>query len=152
VTRIPARAGTKSTRPPLTSTAVVTKRMPLPRALQESPRQPIGNPGPSSVTVYECQLERPEDAERHYRQALEIDPKHAYGRNGLGCPFEDAGKRSEACREFMQALTRSQDKDADSLCGVGWVLLRSGGNRAAEAIAQKREILWTGLPRSQSCR
>ena len=61
------------------------------------------------------------DAERHFRAALDADPKHARSLSGLGTLRASAAKYAEAMPLFEQAVAAIQ-KQSDELASMlnGW--------------------------------
>ncbi len=72
-----------------------------------------------------------DDAVRHYRKALAIDPKFAQAHNVLGDAFREQGKLVEAARSYRAALEIAPDL-AEAHYGLGVTLLeRADAQNAA---------------------
>ena len=76
-----------------------------------------------------------DEAEAHYRRAIEIDPNYAEAHNNLGLLLDDRGRRAEAAEQFRKALEiNPQYVQAHNNLGV--LLMNQG--MMADAIVQFR--------------
>ncbi|MCU0236637.1 MAG: sulfatase-like hydrolase/transferase [Acidobacteria bacterium] len=85
-------------------------------------------------------------AERHFKQALEIDPRLFAACNGLAAAYKKVGRNPEAIRYWRQALAIKPDYDL-ALVNLGITLLEEGS--AAEALRlflRYRELFAPRLP------
>ena len=71
-------------------------------------------------------------AERHYREALRIDPGHAPARSALGVLLMDAGRLADA-REQQEHALSLEPGSADVRYNLGLLLARMGESEAAAA-------------------
>lgn len=81
---------------------------------------------------------RPDEAEAHYRRALEISPQYAAAHSNLGALLRAAGRVDEAIAHYREAL-RLQPDHTTARYNLANALLAQG--RAAEAAEQFRHAL-----------
>jgi tetratricopeptide (TPR) repeat protein len=78
------------------------------------------------------------DAEKHYRQAIAIDPRYAGAHTNLGVVLESQGKEAEAEKHCRQAIA-IDPRLAQAHVNLGWLLERQG--KLAEALPLYRKAL-----------
>ncbi|MBI4476709.1 MAG: tetratricopeptide repeat protein [Acidobacteria bacterium] len=81
---------------------------------------------------------RPDEAEAHYRRALEISPEYAAAHSNLGALLRAGGRVEEAIAHYREAL-RLQPDHTSARYNLANALLAQG--RAAEAAEQFRHAL-----------
>jgi tetratricopeptide (TPR) repeat protein len=67
---------------------------------------------------------RLDEAERHFRRALEIDPDHLGARQNLGVALDEQGETREALEQWRDVLRRQPDQ-VTVLNRCAWVLATS---------------------------
>ena len=92
----------------------------------------------NNLAVLLAREKRREEALRHYREGLLIQPYYADGHYNLGLLLAELGRTAEAIGEFREA-TRLDPRHAKALAHLGIALGRLG--RWEEAVARQREAL-----------
>ena len=77
-----------------------------------------------------ARAEKPENAEKHYKKALEINPSAREIHSNLGAICLQGGRVPEARRHFQEALA-SNPKNDKALAGLGSCALNEGEKRLA---------------------
>ena len=91
-------------------------------------------PAHTVMAVLDERINRPEEAERHYRRALELEPDKGGPNNNLGVFLCRVGKGEEAIRRFRKALKDPFYQTPDvALTNEGICQLRMGDRTGAEA-------------------
>ena len=88
------------------------------------------------------------DAMARLREALEIDPKHAFAHNKLGAVFCQLGSYADAEREFRRAI-ELRSNYAHPHFNLGVVLFWKGEFAAAEAVQRRAVRLDAKNPEAQ---
>ena len=110
--------------------------------------------------LYAYSLARPQDAEREFLRAIELDKNFSEARNNLGSFYVARGRYAEAIPQFERALQNALYRDrVIAETNLGWALYRSGqvdkGARrieAALALAPKYCLGWRQLGTIQADR
>ncbi len=77
-------------------------------------------------------LERSDEAERHYKKALILDPSADEIQSNLGALYLQRGKTKDAIRYFEDAVA-SSPKNTKALFGIGTAYLAEGNKKSAYA-------------------
>ena len=92
----------------------------------------------SSMGSAYVELERFQEAERHFLQALEINPRLASAWNGLGVTHDQARRPEEAIRAWKRAVELDR-RQYEALCSLGIILTEL--ERPAEAIGYLEQFI-----------
>ena len=116
---------------------LATAREKIEKALEQNPRDPSVQFG--AGLLYE-QLREPEKAERHYRQALRLEPDNPDAQNALGAFLCRNGQPSKCEAAFLEAAENPLYRTPEVAFTNAGVCARRAG-RLAEAEAYVRSAL-----------
>ena len=81
--------------------------------------------------------QRPEDARRHYEQALELDPEMPVAANNLAWMYAESGENLDRALQLAQAATRRLPKNPAIQDTLGWIYYKKGLTSLAIAPFQR---------------
>ena len=70
--------------------------------------------------------QRPEEARKHYEQALDLDPEMPVAANNLAWMYAESGENLDRALQLAQAATRRLPKNPAIQDTLGWVYYKKG--------------------------
>jgi Flp pilus assembly protein TadD len=83
---------------------------------------------------------KPDDARKHYEEALQIDPQAAVAANNLAWDYAEHGQNLDVALKLAQTAKSRLSKNADVSDTLGWVYYKKGlGSLAVSAFREAAE-------------